>query len=51
MRLSNDALYLAHRLLPHVSDPMILHVMHDLQRCGDRWFEDAVVRTEKVPSD
>jgi len=51
MRLSNDALYLSHRLLPYIKDPIVLHVMEDLQRCGNQWFEDAVVRAEKVPSD
>jgi hypothetical protein len=49
MCLSNDALYLSHRLLPHAKDPAIARTMQELLQCGNRWFDDELVCCPSVP--
>ena len=44
MRLSNDALYLSHRLIPHSEDPHISTEMQRLSACGHAWFNQELVR-------
>ena len=43
MILSNDALYLARRLLPHSDDPIIAIEMDHLTHRGENWFNQELV--------
>ena len=43
MRLSNDALYLSHRLIPHSGDPHISGEMQRLSSWGHAWFNQELV--------
>ena len=43
MILSNDALYLAHRLVPHSDDLTVAAEMRLLSQCGQVWFSLEVV--------
>jgi hypothetical protein len=44
MILSNDALHLAHRLVPHSDDPTVAIEMQRLSQCGQVWFNQELVR-------
>lgn len=43
MKMSNDMLYLSHRLLPHCIDGNIPVVMQRLSLCGYTWFNQEIV--------
>jgi len=43
MRMSNEALYLAHRLLPHSSELSIAAEIQRLTQCGNSWFTQELV--------
>src|SRR5204863_6617861 len=43
MRLSNDALYLSHRLVALSEDPHISAEMQRLSSCGNAWFNEELV--------
>jgi hypothetical protein len=45
MRLSNDALHLSHRLIPHSGDRHISAEMERLSLCGHAWFNQELVRS------
>ena len=44
MRLSNDALYLSHRLIRHSEDPRISTEIQRLSSWGHAWFNEELVR-------
>jgi hypothetical protein len=43
MKLSNDALYLSHCLIPHSIDPNISAELQRLSQCGSTWFNQELV--------
>ena len=43
MKSVNDALYLAHRLVPHSVDPNVFAEMERLTLCGNAWFNQELV--------